>query len=131
MKLLAFGAGLIGAVLLMAPGAGRAASLAGTPLTPSDAAGPWTLESSGRTLCVLSLGRDKSAAGYALKVPASCGDAVPATVAAWAPEPDGMKFISADGQTVIGFNRWSDSLLVSHRSSGAEVQLKRGPPNSY
>jgi hypothetical protein len=29
---------------------------------------------------------------------------------------------------VIAFNRWSNSLFVSHRASGADIQLRRGGP---
>jgi hypothetical protein len=31
---------------------------------------------------------------------------------------------------VIAFNRWSNSLFVSHRSSGVDIQLKRGAPGA-
>jgi hypothetical protein len=41
-----------------------------------------------------------------------------------------MNLTGADGQVLVGFNRWSDSLLVSHPSSGVDVQLRRGGPNS-
>jgi hypothetical protein len=40
-----------------------------------------------------------------------------------------MSLVDSDGQTVLGFSRWSNSLFVSHRSSGVDVQLKRGAPN--
>ena len=30
----------------------------------------------------------------------------------------------------MGFNRWSNSLFVAHRSSGVDVQLRRGSPRS-
>jgi hypothetical protein len=37
-----------------------------------------------------------------------------------------MRLIDASGQTVAGFDRWSNSLFVSRRASGVDVQLKRG-----
>jgi hypothetical protein len=37
-----------------------------------------------------------------------------------------MNLVDASGQTLIGFGRWSNSLLVSHRSSGEDIQLERG-----
>ena len=44
------------------------------------------------------------------------------------PTKDGMQLIGADGQPVIAFHRWSNSLFVSHRSSGVDIQLRRGGP---
>ena len=45
-----------------------------------------------------------------------------------------MRLVSADGAPLLSFNRWSNSLFVSHRSSGVDVQLRRGkgpvPPAS-
>jgi len=38
--------------------------------------------------------------------------------------------VDGAGQPVIAFNRWSNSLFVSHRASGVDVQLKRGPPGT-
>jgi hypothetical protein len=37
-----------------------------------------------------------------------------------------MNLVDANGQTLVGFGRWSNSLLVSHRNSGVDVQLVRG-----
>jgi hypothetical protein len=37
-----------------------------------------------------------------------------------------MAIIGADGQTLIDFGRWSNSLFVSQISNGGNVQLKRG-----
>jgi hypothetical protein len=39
-----------------------------------------------------------------------------------------MALTGVDGQVLAPFNRWSNSLFVSHRSSGVDVQLMRGPP---
>jgi hypothetical protein len=102
---------------------------AGVPLTPQEAAGAWTLESGGHSICVLKLDARKSAAGFGAEVPATCGDALPAGLAGWAPAAHGMSLVGADGQPLIGFSRWSNSLFVSHRSSGVDIQLKRGAPN--
>jgi len=121
-------AGLAGLTLLSAP-AFAVDHEAGTPLTPAEATGTWTLESAGHAICVLRLGREKAgSAGFALEVPATCGDALPANLAGWAPAADGMSLVGADGQALIGFNRWSNSLFVSHAASGVDVQLRRGGP---
>ena len=124
-------AGLAAAIMLSSAGLAVAADdQAGTPLAPGDAAGPWTLESAGRTLCVLKLGKESAGTStFKLEAPASCAGALPASVAGWAPSPGGMNLVDADGRSLIGFSRWSNSLLVSHRSSGVDIQLLRGGPN--
>ncbi|HEY2661670.1 MAG TPA: AprI/Inh family metalloprotease inhibitor [Caulobacteraceae bacterium] len=128
MRRLLIAVALAGAVLASRQ-AVAADNQAGIPLTPADAAGAWTLESGGRSLCVLYLGKDKAgAASFGARVPSTCDDALPAGIAAWAPAADGMSLLDAHGQVVIGFHRWSNSLFVSHRSSGEDVQLKRGGP---
>ena len=131
MRLSVIAVGLAGALIVCAPrGALAADNQAGTPLTPVDGAGAWTLESGGRAICVLKLGREKAGdAGFAVQIPATCGDVLPAGVAGWAPTADGMSLIGADGQNRIAFNRWSNSLFVSHRASGVDIQLRRGGPN--
>ena len=117
------------ASLVIPPRAGLSADHeAGVPLTPAEAVGAWTVESGGRNICVLNLGKDKAPGGFTAQAPAACGDALPAMIAGWAPAPGGMSFIGADGQVLIGFSRWSNSLFVSHRSSGVDIQLKRGGP---
>jgi hypothetical protein len=124
-------AAMAGAALAASHSAVAADNEAGAPLVPADAAGPWTLESSGHAICVVTLGSQKAgAAGYAVKAPAACGGALPPNMAAWAPEGDGMKFVSADGERLMGFGRWSNSLFVAHRASGEDVQLKRGGPST-
>jgi hypothetical protein len=122
-------AAIVGWLAFCAPAAALAADHeAGVPLTPAEAAGAWTLESGGHSICVLSLGTRKvSSAGYAAQVPESCGDTL-SGVAAWTPAAGGMTLVSADGRPVLGFGRWSNSLFVSHRSSGVDLQLKRGGP---
>jgi hypothetical protein len=121
-------AAALGAALLAAP-AFAADNEAGVPLAPADAAGPWTLETGGHNICVLSLGERKSSAGYALTVPATCGGALPAGLAGWNPTAHGMSLVSADGQTQVGFSRWSNSLLVSHHAGAVDIQLHRGAPS--
>ena len=129
MRVWMIAAAMAGAALVSAHPATAADNQAGVPLAPADAAGPWTLESGGHAICTLTLGAQKAgSAGYAVKAPAACGGALPANTVAWAPEGDGMKFVSADGQRVMGFGRWSNSLFVAHRASGEDVQLKRGGP---
>jgi hypothetical protein len=115
------------AVLLLAGGAIAADEQAGVPLAPGDAAGVWTLEAQGRSICVLKLGAEKTRTGaYKVDAPPSCGDVLPASLAGWWPDPDGMSLVDANGQSLISFGRWSNSLLVSHRSSGVDLQLRRG-----
>jgi hypothetical protein len=99
---------------------------AGTPLTPADAAGPWTLSSSGHSVCVLGFSRARAGAGtFRLHVPAQCAGVLPSGVTGWAPASDGMDLITADGRT-IPFERWSNSLLVAREGSGLDLQLRRG-----
>jgi hypothetical protein len=123
-----FGA-VIGAVCLACAGAAAAAdNEAGVPLSPGDAAGPWTIESQGHSVCVIRLSAARSGPGFGLRAGQNCGDALPAGAAGWKPSADGMAIISADGQTLIDFGRWSNSLFVSQISNGGNVQLKRGAP---
>jgi len=132
MRFLMIAAGLASALVLAAPCAAPAADEeASVPLAPSDAAGPWTLETGGRAVCVVTLGKTKAGGGgFALDAPAACGEALPASLAGWSPTADGMSFLGADGQVLVAFNRWSNSLFVSHGSSGVDIQLKRGAPNT-
>jgi hypothetical protein len=94
---------------------------AGVPLTPAEAAGAWTVASQGQDLCVLTLGAE-----HTVKAPRSCSDALPGNPTTWQPTKDGMQLIGAGGQPVLAFHRWSNSLFVSHRSSGVDIQLRRG-----
>ncbi|HEX2818014.1 MAG TPA: AprI/Inh family metalloprotease inhibitor [Phenylobacterium sp.] len=94
---------------------------AGVPLTPAEAAGVWTVASQGQDLCVLTLGAE-----HTVKAPRSCNDALPGSPTSWQPTKDGMQLIGANGQAVIAFHRWSNSLFVSRRSSGVDIQLRRG-----
>ena len=120
-----------GALLVSAPFAVFAAdNEAGVPLAPADAAGAWTVESGGHSICTVDLSADKAGAGYGLKIPAACGQALPGSPTAWSPTRDGMSLVGADGQSTIRFNRWSNSLFVSHQSSGVDIQLRRsGKPS--
>jgi hypothetical protein len=124
-------AGLIGAGLTAWPLAAAAAEdhEAGVPLTPAEAAGAWTVESQGRTICTVTLSAAKADSGYGAKA-SGCGQAIPGAPVAWTPTSDGMALVGADGTTLIAFNRWSNSLFVSHRGSGADIQLRRGSPAS-
>jgi hypothetical protein len=131
VRLMLLAAGLAGALLVSAPRCAFAADNgAGSPLTPADAAGSWTLESGGRDLCVVRLGEEKAGdAGFAIQIPATCVGALPANIAGWAPTSHGMSLMGAGGQPLIGFSRWSNSLLVSHQASGLDIQLRRGGLN--
>ena len=99
---------------------------AGTPLAPAEAAGAWTVQTEGQDVCVLTLKADRRGAGYAVDPPATCHRVLPGRPTAWQPTPDGMRLLSADGRPLIAFNRWSNSLFVAHRTSGFDVQLRRG-----
>jgi hypothetical protein len=39
-----------------------------------------------------------------------------------------MALTDPGGKTILAFHRWSNSLFVSHRASGVDVQLRRGGP---
>jgi hypothetical protein len=125
MRPILFAAGAACAAALTALPALAADHEAGVPLTPAEAAGVWTLETGGRDLCTMTLGTQKTGAGYAVQA-ASCASALPATPSAWRPTSDGMALVGADGARVVAFNRWSNSLFVSHRASGTDLQLRRG-----
>jgi hypothetical protein len=127
MRSLLIAFGLAAAVPLAASlPASAADNQAGTPLAPGEAAGPWTLESAGHSVCVLSLtGRKTSAGVYGLRIPSDCGGALPPGLTGWAPAGDGMDLVTADGAK-IPFERWSNSLLVARQGSGLNLQLRRG-----
>ncbi len=119
-------AGLAAAEALAQNGLGD--NQAGIPLRPHDAAArPWALEHQGRTLCHVRL-EDRAASGDAFQVaiPPECGGSLPAGVAAWRPVGDGAVFLDGGGKVLIHFDRWSNSLLAASRSSGYDVQLRRG-----
>jgi Protease inhibitor Inh len=128
-------ASLIGAALALAATAAGAQDMnamardqVGTPLAVSDAAAQgWTLETAGHTVCKVRLGAQAIGKGvYHADVPADCAQTLPAGVAGWKPVTDGAALVDGQGQVLIDFNRWSNSLLVSHQSSGVDVQLRRG-----
>jgi len=119
-------AGACAALAIGVAGAAFAAcEEAGVPLSPSEAVGSWSLESAGHTLCVVKLGGEKASGGYALQAAPDCQGALPGQPVAWTPTRDGVGLVDASGQTFIRFNRWSNSLFVSHQSSGVDVQLRR------
>jgi hypothetical protein len=99
---------------------------AGVPLSPAEAAGVWTVESGGRSICTVDLSAEKAGAGYGAKASGACGDTLKGTPAGWTPTNDGISLMDASGQSLIRFNRWSNSLFVSHTSSGVDIQLRRG-----
>lgn len=117
-------------LLYSAPSAQSADHEAGVPLTPSEASGAWTIESGGRNICVVTLGATRVGKGYSAKAEPGCAGALPGDPVAWQSTTDGMQLVGADGQTLIGFDRWSNSLFVSHQSSGVDIQLKRGATKS-
>jgi hypothetical protein len=94
---------------------------AGVPLTPTEAAGAWTVASQGQDLCTLTLSAD-----HGVKAPFSCREALAGNPTGWQPTKDGMQLVGANGQPMLAFHRWSNSLFVSHRSAGVDIQLRRG-----
>jgi hypothetical protein len=113
------------AFLLLARAAMAADHEAGVPLVPAEAAGAWTVETGGHAICIIQLTSDHLA-----KPAQNCGDSLPAGVTGWTATADGMALTGQGGQVLAPFNRWSNSLFVSHRSSGVDVQLMRGTPAS-
>ncbi|MGH7022617.1 MAG: AprI/Inh family metalloprotease inhibitor [Caulobacteraceae bacterium] len=111
---------------LLAGSAVAADHEAGVPLRPAEAAGAWSLQKNGQTLCVLDLGRRRTGQGYAVRSRGGCGAALPGQPVAWAPTSDGMKLVGAGGQTVLNLGRWSNSLFVTPPGSGENLQLRRG-----
>jgi len=117
---------LAGAVAALGSGFGLALAAdneAGVPLSPAEAAGGWTLQSAGHAICMLRLTANHQARA------GECGGALPPGVAGWTTTSDGMALTAADGEVLMRFDRWSNSLFVSRRTSGADLQLMRGPPN--
>ena len=98
---------------------------AGVPLAAAEAAGSWTVATGGRDVCQLTMG-----AGHTVKAPAECRTALTGAPTSWFATNDGMRLTDANGQTVLAFHRWSNSLFVSHRASHVDVQLRRGGPVS-
>jgi hypothetical protein len=84
------------------------------------------LESQGRTLCKVGLRLNAAGQGlYAIDA-GDCGEALPAGVAAWKPVTDGLALVDGQGRILVDFDNWSPDLLVSRRSSGGDIQLRRG-----
>jgi hypothetical protein len=126
--LIAAAVSIAGSALAQSPGEDSGAQ-AGTALLPADAAGPWTLQSKGGAVCTVTLTARSAAVGgsFVATVGPECKTAYAmGGAAAWKPTHDGLAFTAGDGSVVVAFNRWSNSLFVSHRSSGADLQLSRG-----
>ena len=94
---------------------------AGVPLTPAEAAGGWTLSTQGHAVCLVRLG-----ARHTARTDGDCSGALSTQPTGWAPTEDGMRLTGPGGQTVMAFDRWSNSLFVSEKGSTADVQLRRG-----
>jgi hypothetical protein len=113
---------LIGASLAAALAAGQALAEdneAGVPLSPAEAAGAWMVSTGGRDICTITL-----TAAHGVKAGA-CNGLLPSPTG-WRATADGMALTGAGGQ--LGFHRWSNSLFVSRRDSGVDIQLRRGGP---
>ena len=121
-----FSLALAAAATLVAGVAAAADNEAGVPLSPAEAAGAWTLESDGHAVCRVTLMTQKGGAGFAARAGADCRDALTGDVAGWTPTGDGMALTGRDGQVLLPFDRWSNSLFVAKLSSGRNLQLTRG-----
>ena len=118
---------IVGATLgLAGSGAIAADNEAGVRLAPSEAVGVWTLETNGRRVCTVTLQATKVGAGYGARSEPACTETLGGVAASWQPTNHGMRLVTADGASLLGFSRWSNSLFVSHSSSGVDVQLRRG-----
>lgn len=131
MRMSVIAASLGAAAFYTAPSSALAADdHAVAPAAPADATGPWTLAADGRPICVLNLNKERVSRGsFALTVPLACGDALPNNLVAWAPSPNGVSLVGLVDGSVLGFSRISDGRLVSHRSSGGDLELQRGGSN--
>ena len=113
---------LIVLAALAAAGAAYAAdNEAGVPLSPAEAAGAWTISSEGQDLCTLTLN-----ASHGVKSSSACNSALSGAPASWQATADGVQLLGSDGKQIMAFHRWSNSLFVSHRRSGEDIQLRRG-----
>ena len=130
---------MLGAALALAAGAASAQDMnamsreqVGTPLAVSDAAAQgWTLETRGHSICKVGLGAAAVAKDvYRVEIPADCGQVLPAGVVGWKSVTDGAGLVDGQGQVLIDFDRWSNSLLVSHQSNGVDIQLRREAPKA-
>jgi len=98
-------------VLVLAALAVVVATLSGVAIAaamdPGRTAGDWRLsEVGGKVACTLTLTREASFAGYALKAPLACRRAFPAlkSVAAWAlDDKGGIVLTDANAQTIVVF----------------------------
>lgn len=93
---------------------------AGVPLSPAEAVGGWALSTNGREVCTIRLG-----ARHTVRVDTPCSGLLSTQPTSWAPTANGMKLVAADGQTVLAFDRWSNSLFVSVVGSPADIQMRR------
>jgi hypothetical protein len=116
---------LTAAFFALARAAVAADNEAGVPLSPAEAVGGWTVETDGHAICMIKLTADHGATPGQ-----DCGEALPAGVTGWQATAHGMALTGANGEVLAPFNRWSNSLFVSHRSGGVDVQLMRGPPSA-
>jgi hypothetical protein len=105
------------------------AALADPPaVAPNQMADSWLVQSQGQTLCTVKLSERSTGGGaYAATIPGDCQNSLPAGATGWMPTADGVGLVGAGGVTLIDFRRWSESLFVSHRSSGQDLQLSRAP----
>ena len=112
---------LAGLSLASATPALAADNEAGVPLTPNEAAGAWTLSSEGQDLCTLTL-----SAGHGVTSQSACRSVLSGAPTTWQSTADGVQLMGADGHQIMAFHRWSNSLFVSHRRSGEDLQMRRG-----
>lgn len=100
----------------------------GMPMKPSDAAaGPWTLRTGDKTVCLLSLSDRKTAAGvYGLDLSPACASELPPGITGWKPVTDGLALVGADPEVLLlDFNQWTPTDLVARRSGAPFLELIR------
>jgi hypothetical protein len=65
-------------------------------------------------------------AAHGVKAASACSGLLPGAPSAWQATGDGMALTGSG--PAIAFHRWSNSLFVSRRDTGLDIQLRRGGP---
>jgi hypothetical protein len=131
MKSIVFALALAATALPFGAAAQDMAALArdgiGLPLKLRDAvAGPWTLQSGKRTVCVIALSADQVRSGvYGLVIAPDCGSVLPAGIIGWKPVTDGMALVGADTRTLVDFNQWTPKDLAAPQPGAPTLELTR------
>lgn len=115
----------LGASLVMP--AALLAQPAASKLRSVEIAGARLLQSHGRVVRRLARpGRTTRARPYGGVSRAACHGDLPRG-GGWKPNLSGLTQVCADGEALIGFTRWSESLYVSKRLAAPDLQIARAP----